>query len=140
MTTQGLPFAPANASAAAGRCHAAHEASALANMISFMFSWLPVRPPAPLDPAFDPRRLASVPVQLVVERGLDRAHLDVAPDPQRAGPLGDEGRVRLAPVALELLSAQVRAAAQGVGELDHGSSSSDGARVAQRRTLGTTPA
>src|SRR2546423_6241018 len=54
MTTQGRPFAPANASAAAGRCQAAHEASALANMISFMFSWFPVRPTAPLDTAFDP--------------------------------------------------------------------------------------
>jgi len=46
--------------------------------------------------------------------------LDVPLDPEEFRPFGDERRMDLPPVALELLDTQFRLAAQAVDELEHG--------------------
>ena len=59
-----------------------------------------------------------------VGAGVD---LHVATDLEHVRPLGDERRVRLTPVALELLDAQVRPPTQAERQLDHENASSSSA-------------
>ena len=53
-----------------------------------------------------------------------RVYLHVPVDLQHLRSLGDERRVGLSPIRLELLSAQVRLTAEAEGQLDHEKASS----------------